>query len=79
MVDKLSSQEKKMLEMQYLLKENNLYMEDTFKDLENWTSEIKEKEKKILEDPTYLKNQNKVAQFFGFYLKFIRSFNQVYL
>jgi hypothetical protein len=67
MVDKISDHEKKMLEMQYLLKENTMYMEDTFKDLENWTSEIKEKEKKVLQDPNYLKNQNKVCSLHDFF------------
>jgi hypothetical protein len=55
----LSEHETKMLQLQYQMKENNLYMEDTFKDLDSWTKEIKEKEKKVLEDPNYLKNQNK--------------------
>ena len=63
MVSKLSDYEKKMLEMQYQIKQNNLYMEDTFKELENWTNEIKEKEKKILENPNILKTENKVNRF----------------
>ena len=49
--------------MQYQIKQNNLYMEDTFKELENWTNEIKEKEKKILENPNILKTENKVNRF----------------
>jgi hypothetical protein len=36
-------------------------MEDCFKDLESWTQDIKIKEKKVLEDPNYLKSANKVS------------------
>lgn len=57
---KLSDYEKKMIELQYQLKENNMYMEDCFKDLDSWANDMKEKEKKILENPDYIKTQNKV-------------------
>jgi hypothetical protein len=62
-MSKPSDYEKKLLEMQYHLKENNLYMEDTFKDLENWTKEMAVKEKKIIENPNLIKNENKVCLF----------------
>lgn len=58
-----SDYEKKLIEMRYQMQENQLYMQDTFKDLENWTNDIKEKEKKVLEDPSILKNSNKVNYF----------------
>ena len=56
----MSEYEKKMIEMQYQMRENQSYMKDTFLDLENWTNDIKEKEKKILENPDSVKNSNKV-------------------
>lgn len=59
MTAKLNDYERKLIEMQYHMKENQSYMHDCFKDLENWTNDIKQKEKKILEDPDSLKNANK--------------------
>ena len=50
-----------MIELQFQMKENHLYMEDAFKDLESWTQDIKEKEKKILENPEIVKVSSKVA------------------
>ena len=53
-----SDYEKKLIEMQFQMKENQLYMEDAFKDLDSWTSEIKEKEKKLLENPDSVKTSS---------------------
>ncbi|RNA44300.1 tyrosine- kinase transmembrane receptor ROR1-like isoform X1 [Brachionus plicatilis] len=39
--------------------ENNAYMQDCFQDLESWTKDIREKEKKVLENPELIKNSNK--------------------
>ncbi len=39
-----SEYEKKLVNMQYQMKENQAYLTDYFKDLENWTSEVKKKE-----------------------------------
>ena len=64
MAAKISDYEKKMIEMRYQMQENKVVMEDCFKDLENWTQDIKVKEKKVLEDPNYLKTVNKVSIFF---------------
>jgi hypothetical protein len=65
MAAKISDYEKKMIEMRYQMQENKVVMEDCFKDLENWTQDIKVKEKKVLEDPNYLKTVNKVSIFFS--------------
>lgn len=43
-----SEHEKKMIEMQLQLRENQSYMSDCFKDLENWSTEMKEKESKLI-------------------------------
>ncbi len=66
MAAKMSDYEKKMIEMRYQMQENKVVMEDCFKDLENWTQDIKVKEKKVLEDPNYLKTVNKVSVCFCF-------------
>ncbi|CAF0714457.1 unnamed protein product [Brachionus calyciflorus] len=55
----MSDYEKKMIELQFQMKENQTYMHDCFEDLESWTKDIKEKEKKILEEPNSIKNSNK--------------------
>lgn len=60
MTSKISDYERKLVEMQYQLKENNAYMQDCFQDLDSWTKDIKEKEKKVLENPESIKNLNKV-------------------
>ena len=65
MAAQISDYEKKMIEMRYQMQENKVVMEDCFKDLENWTQDIKVKEKKVLEDPNYLKTVNKVSIFFS--------------
>lgn len=51
MASNIGDYEKKMLEMRLQLQENQAYMQDAFGDLEKWTQEIKEKEKKIIENP----------------------------
>ena len=61
---KMTDYEKKLLEMQYLLKENNTYMQDTFVDLENWSKDMKEKETKLKDNPDIAKISNKVIQLF---------------
>jgi dynactin complex subunit len=61
---KMTDYEKKLLEMQYLLKENNTYMQDTFADLENWSKDMKEKETKLKDNPDIAKISNKVIQLF---------------
>lgn len=63
MVSKMTDYEKKMIEMQMQMRENQSYMQDTFLDLENWTKDIKEKEQKILENPDSIKNSNTVSHF----------------
>ncbi len=57
-----SEYEKKMIEMQLGMKANQQHMEDCFKDLENWSQDMKIKEKKILENPDLIKPQ-KVLNF----------------
>lgn len=64
---KMTDYEKKLLEMQYLLKENNTYMQDTFADLENWSKDMKEKETKLKDNPDIAKISNKVVQLFFSY------------
>ena len=64
MSTKTTDYEKKLIEMRYQMQENQVSMDDCFKDLESWTQDIKVKEKKILEDPNYLKNTNKVSIFY---------------
>ncbi|RNA24185.1 RNA polymerase II-associated 3-like [Brachionus plicatilis] len=59
MASKVGEYERKLVEMQYQLKENNAYMQDCFQDLESWTKDIREKEKKVLENPELIKNSNK--------------------
>ena len=44
-----SEYEKNLINMQFQLRENQVAMADTFKDLENWSEEMKVKEKKLLE------------------------------
>lgn len=55
----LTEYEQKLVDMQLNLRQNNEIMADTFKDLDNWSKEIKVKEKKLLEDPESVKNANK--------------------
>ena len=50
-----SEYEKKLIEMQFGMRENNYYMQDCFNDLENWSKDMKEKEKQILENPESIK------------------------
>ena len=54
-----SDYEKKLIEMQLQMKENQLYMEDCFKDLDSWTKDIKEKEQKLLENPESVNTSSK--------------------
>ena len=42
-----SDYEKKLVEMQLQMKENQLYMKDYFEDLDKWSGEMKEVEKKV--------------------------------
>jgi RNA polymerase II-associated protein 3 len=42
-----SDYEKKLIEMQFQLRENQSYMSDTFKELEDWSTEMKQKEDKL--------------------------------
>jgi len=51
--------ELKMLNLQMGMRHNQTQMQDTFKDLDSWTQDIKVKEKKLLNDPDSIKNQNK--------------------
>jgi hypothetical protein len=46
-----SDYEKKMIGMQFQLKENQQYLTDAFKDLENWSSDMKVKEEKLINEP----------------------------
>jgi hypothetical protein len=75
---KMSDYEKKLLEMQYLLKENNNYMQDTFADLENWSKDMKEKEVKLKENPEIAKISNKVVKFSFVKLKLIEIIENFY-
>ena len=43
-----SEYEKKMIEMQVQLRENQQYLSDAFKDLENWSGDMKVKEEKLI-------------------------------
>lgn len=54
----MSDYEKKLLEMRLQMQENQAYMSDAFSDIEKWTQEIKEKEKKLVEDPDSVKNKS---------------------
>lgn len=54
-----SEYELKMLNLQMGMRQNQAQMQDTFKDLDSWTQDIKVKEKKLLEDPDSIKNANK--------------------
>lgn len=54
----LSDYEKKLIEMRLQMQENQAYMSDAFSDIEKWTQEIKEKEKKLVEDPDSVKNKS---------------------
>jgi hypothetical protein len=45
-----SDYEKKMIGMQFQLKENQQYLTDAFKDLENWSSDMKVKEEKLINE-----------------------------
>jgi len=71
MAANISDYEKKLMEMQYHMKENQLYMQDYFDDLDKWTSEMKTKEKEVLEKgPT---SNEKVTVFYR--PSFIFNFN----
>lgn len=56
----MSDYEKKLFEMRLQMQENQAYLQDAFGDLEKWTQEIKEKEKKIIENPNSVKSSSKV-------------------
>jgi len=47
--------------MQLGMRENQMEMKDTFAELDNWSKEIKVKEKKLLEDPDSFKDAKKVS------------------
>ena len=55
-----SEYEKKMIEMQFQLKENQQYLADAFKDLENWSDEMKVKEEKIIQSESNKNETDKV-------------------
>ncbi len=55
-----SEYERKLIDMQLGMRENQMEMKDTFAELENWSKEIKVKEKKLLEDPDSFKESKKV-------------------
>ena len=59
MPKQISEYEKKMLDLQLNLRQNNEIMADTFNDLEGWTKDIKAKEKRLLEDPESVRNANR--------------------
>lgn len=42
-----SEYEKKLIDMQYQMRENNAYLNDYLKDLDNWTNEMKTSEEKL--------------------------------
>jgi hypothetical protein len=57
-----SEYEKKLINMQYQMKENQAYMTDYFKELETWTDEVKKKEENLKKSGT---TQEKVCPRFG--------------
>ena len=57
-----SEYEKNLIKMQYQMRENQAYMTDAFADLENWSKEMKVKEKEIIENPNLVKVSNKVSK-----------------
>lgn len=54
----MSDYEKKLLEMRLQMNENQAYLQDAFGDLENWTKEMNEKEKEVVNNPNILKNNS---------------------
>ena len=69
MAAQISDYEKKMIEMRYQMQENKVVMEDCFKDLENWTQDIKVKEKptklRRIKKKTIDKKKKKYDNFFN--------------
>ena len=57
-----SEYEKNLIKMQYQMRENQAYMNDAFADLDNWSQEMKVKEKEIKENPDIVKISNKVLE-----------------
>ncbi len=57
MAANISDYEKKLMEMQYHMKENQLYMQDYFDDLDKWSNEMKTKEKEVLEKSSSSKDK----------------------
>ena len=57
-----SEYEKNLIKMQYQMRENQSYMNDAFADLDNWSQEMKVKEKEIKENPDIVKISNKVLE-----------------
>ena len=55
-----SEYEKNLIKMQFQMRENQSYMSDAFADLDNWSKEMKVKEKEIIENPSLVKTSNKV-------------------
>jgi hypothetical protein len=60
-----SEYERKLIDMQLGMRENQMEMKDTFAELDNWSKEIKVKEKKLLEDPDSFKDAKKVSLLFA--------------
>jgi hypothetical protein len=54
-----SDYEKKMVEMQFQLRENQQYLSDAFKDLENWSGDMKVKEEKLIDNSNRNDNSDK--------------------
>ena len=67
---KVSDYERKLIEMQYQMRENQSYMTDAFADLDNWSKEMKVKEKEIIENPDLVKTANKVISRIQAYINF---------
>lgn len=57
-----SEYEKNLIKMQYQMRENQSYMNDAFADLDNWSQEMKVKDKEIKENPDIVKISNKVLE-----------------
>jgi len=57
-----SEYEKNLIKMQFQMRENQSYMSDAFADLDNWSKEMKVKEKEIIENPSLVKTSNKVRK-----------------
>jgi hypothetical protein len=55
-----SDYEKKMVEMQFQLRENQQYLSDAFKDLENWSGDMKVKEEKLIDNSNRNDNSDKL-------------------